>query len=230
MYGEKPNVPEYFSKGGSTHRIITDHLGSPRLVVNTSTGAIEQRMDYDEFGNVLQDTNPGFQPFGFAGGLYDRDTKLTRFGARDYDPETGRWTAKDPIRFDGGDTNLYAYANNSPMQWLDPAGLSIGSEIAKEINKEAQGRTLAAKCIADHCTGPLKGARSWTQAWADCLHIWNEAMRSAPGAGAGGAQISAGGLEAVISKCADLCSKETRKCNSTSCLTKDVQGGQDGLQ
>jgi len=42
-------------------------------------------------GNVINDTNPGFQPFGFAGGLYDPDTRLTRFGVRDYDAETGRW-------------------------------------------------------------------------------------------------------------------------------------------
>jgi len=40
-------------------------------------------MDYDEFGNVLLDTNPGFQPFGFAGGLSDQRTGLVRFGARD---------------------------------------------------------------------------------------------------------------------------------------------------
>ena len=90
------NIPQYIGKGGVTYRIIADHLGSPRLVVDTTTGAILQRMDYDEFGNIILDTNPGFQPFGFAGGIYDRDTGLTRFGARDYDPETGRWTAKAP--------------------------------------------------------------------------------------------------------------------------------------
>ena len=66
-------------------------------------------MDYDEFGQVVADTNPGFQPFGFAGGLYDADTGLTRFGARDYDPVVGRWTSKDPARFSGG-WNLYAYS------------------------------------------------------------------------------------------------------------------------
>ncbi len=80
-------------------------------------------MDYDEFGNVINDTNPGFQPFGFAGGLYDQDTKLVRFGARDYDPTVGRWTAKDPISFAGGDTNLYGYVLNDPVNIVDPAGL-----------------------------------------------------------------------------------------------------------
>lgn len=45
-----------------------------------------------------------------------------RFGARDYDSETGRWTSKDPILFDGGDTNLYGYVLNDPVNWVDPAG------------------------------------------------------------------------------------------------------------
>ena len=49
-------------------------------------------------------------------------TQLIRFGARDYDPETGRWTAKDPILFAGGDTNLYGYVINDPVNWVDPEG------------------------------------------------------------------------------------------------------------
>ena len=64
---------------------------------NAATSIIAQRIDYDSFGNVTQDTNPGFQPFGFAGGIYDADTGLVRFGARDYDARTGRWTARDPL-------------------------------------------------------------------------------------------------------------------------------------
>jgi RHS repeat-associated protein len=109
-------------KGGTTYRLVTDRLGSVRLVVDAATGAIVQRMDYDEFGRILLDTNPGFQPFGFAGGLYDPDTGLVRFGARDYDAETGRWTAKDPLLFDGGDTNLYVYVLADPINSVDPTG------------------------------------------------------------------------------------------------------------
>jgi RHS repeat-associated protein len=127
VYGTKANIPDYMVKGAQTYRIITDHLGSPRLVVDASTGTIVQRMDYDEFGNVHLDTNPGFQPFGFAGGLYDPHTKLTRFGARDYDAETGRWTAKDPIRFDGDGPNLYGYVVSNPVNLIDPEGKKGGA-------------------------------------------------------------------------------------------------------
>jgi len=109
-------------KGGVTYRILSDHLGSVRLVVDAATGAVAQRLDYDEFGVVLQDTAPGFQPFGFAGGIYDHQTKLVRFGARDYDAEVGRWTSKDPIGFRGGDTNLYGYVLGDPVNHVDISG------------------------------------------------------------------------------------------------------------
>ena len=40
--------------------------------------------------------------------------------ARDYDAEVGRWTSKDPIGFEGGDTNLYGYVLSDPVNLLDP--------------------------------------------------------------------------------------------------------------
>ncbi|WP_209262649.1 RHS repeat-associated core domain-containing protein [Thiorhodococcus minor] len=80
-------------------------------------------MDYDVWGVVTRDTNPGFQPFGFAGGLYEPETGLVRFGARDYDPYTGRWLGKDPIGFEGG-VNLFGYVDNDPANWIDSRGLA----------------------------------------------------------------------------------------------------------
>ncbi|MCI0692222.1 RHS repeat-associated core domain-containing protein [candidate division KSB1 bacterium] len=103
--------------------MVTDHLGSVRLVINTSNGTITQQKDYDEFGSVIFDSNPGFQPLGFAGSLYDEQTKLIRFGARDYDAFTGRWTAKDPILFEGEDLNIYRYVLGDPINLFDPDGL-----------------------------------------------------------------------------------------------------------
>lgn len=124
IYASRNNVPDYMIKGGNSYRIISDQLGSPRLVVNTITGEISQRIEYDEFGNVIQDTNPGFQPFGFAAGLYDHQIKLLRFGARDYDPETGRWTTKDPLGFFGG-LNFYEYAYGDPINLMDFNGMKV---------------------------------------------------------------------------------------------------------
>lgn len=123
VYGTKGNVPDYMVRDGQTYRIISDSLGSPRLVVNSQTGEIAEAIDYDPYGRVLSDTHPGFQPFGYAGGLYDRDTKLTHFNARDYDAATGRWTTKDPLGFGAGDPNLYGYVLQDPINWLDPSGL-----------------------------------------------------------------------------------------------------------
>jgi RHS repeat-associated protein len=125
VYGTKINVPEYMVKGGATYRLLTDHLGSVRLVIDTATGTIAQRLDYDEFGQITQDTAPGFQPFAFAGGLYDPDTKLTRFGARDYDAFTGRWTRKDSIGFAGRSPNFYGYAFSDPISFQDPEGRKV---------------------------------------------------------------------------------------------------------
>ena len=125
VYGSRSHVPDYLTKGDRTYRLISDYLGSVRLVVDIESGVVEQKMNYDVWGKVIEDTSPGFQPFGFAGGIYDRDTGLVRFGARDYDAEVGRWTNKDPIRFDGG-VNFYVYCDQDPVNYIDISGLARG--------------------------------------------------------------------------------------------------------
>ncbi len=106
------------------YMIVTNHLGSPVQVIDVNSGVIVQEIKYTVWGEIISDTNPGFQPFGFAGCLYDQDTKLCRFGARDYDPSIGRWLSKDPILFNGGDANLYGYVLQDPVNLIDPSGLS----------------------------------------------------------------------------------------------------------
>ena len=123
VYGDG-QVPLYVVRGASTFRLLTDPRGSVRFVVDVDTGVVAQQLGYDTWGNVVLDTNPGFQPFGFAGGLYDVDTRLVRFGARDYDPESGRWTARDPIGFAGRDANLFRYSSNDPVNRADPTGMA----------------------------------------------------------------------------------------------------------
>ena len=127
VYISQSHSPDYIVRnveGGNEtiYFIIKDQLGSILQLVDQN-GNIAQDIEYDEFGNMLVNSNPEFQPLGFAGGLYDPDTKLTRFGARDYDPMIGRWLQRDPIKFESGTTNLYEYVNNDPVNNIDPTGL-----------------------------------------------------------------------------------------------------------
>ena len=140
-------MPVAVTTGGSTYYLTYDQVGSLRVVADSS-GNVVKLLTYDSFGNIIDDTNPAFEvPFGFVGGLYDPDTELVRFGFRDYDPDAGRWSAKDPIGFAGGDTDLYGYVLNDPINRIDPSGLigwdtvlkfglkQIGSFIGGELSK-----------------------------------------------------------------------------------------------
>jgi RHS repeat-associated protein len=166
-YGTKVNVPEYMTKDSGTYRLVTDHLGSVRLVVNTTTDVIAQQIDYDEWGNITLDTRPGFQPFGFAGGLYDVQTRLTRFAARDYDAESGRWTSKDPIHFGGGQFNIYQYASDDPINRIDPTGLKSGRCLARDyLNK--YGRDAWSKSRTDR--NKVEGSGNFSEELRNAEH------------------------------------------------------------
>jgi RHS repeat-associated protein len=191
VYGTKPHVPQYMITDTATYRIISDQLGSVRLVVDAETGAVAQRIDYDPWGRILMDTNPGFQPFGFAGGLYDADTGLVRFGARDYDPVVGRWAAKDPILFEGGQANLYAYVENDPVNRIDPlgrfgvAGAAIGGAVGGVLGGAFGYATTGT--LDGAMAGALAGGLGGAAAASGAALLGGTALSSAAGAGGFGA-------------------------------------------
>ena len=82
------------------------------------------QIDYDGYGNILGETNPSASDrYLFTGREFDRVTGLQYNRARYYDPTTGRWTTEDPLGFAAGDTNLYRYVRNNPINSKDPDGL-----------------------------------------------------------------------------------------------------------
>ena len=164
-------MPLAMTLGGSAYYLTYDQVSSLR-VVSDATGNVVKRIDYDSFGNIIGDSNPSFVvPFSFAGGFYDRDIGLVRFGFRDYDPDIGRWTAKDPILFAGGNTDLYGYCLSDPINLVDskglvPPALPCISEFFKE-------NIIKGKLFG---TGYGEKAAQW---WADHLvktDIWYEEL------------------------------------------------------
>jgi len=98
--------------------------------------------------------------------LYDHQTKLVRFGARDYDPEVGRWTTKEPLGF-AGSLSFYAYAWNDPINVFDQdgnlawvlAGGVIGAIVNVAIAAGANGGELAGdQILAAAASGFVAGA------------------------------------------------------------------------
>jgi|GEM_PF-1896164 len=125
------NVPELIEvldgSGGLLRRLrlVVNQVGTVQAAVDVSTGEFVQRLEHDEFGRVLLDSHPGLQPFGIAGGIADADTGYVRFGARDYDPHTGRWVARDSIRLHQDGYNYYVYGGQGPGFSRDPGGLDV---------------------------------------------------------------------------------------------------------
>ncbi len=117
-------------RGGVRYYVGSDQVGTPRVIADAS-GAVLRAVEYDAFGRIVADSAPGFDlPVGFAGGLWDPASGLVRFGLRDYEPASGRWTGRDPLLFDGPEGNLYLYAGNNPLALRDPSGLfSIGGSL-----------------------------------------------------------------------------------------------------
>lgn len=119
VYASNSNVPEYVLQGGATYRVLVDPEGSVRRLINVANASdVLLAAHYDEYG-VPTGTGLAALPFGFAGALYDADTGIARLGARDYDAATGRWLQPDPLRWQGGQSNLYAYSRSNPVHALD---------------------------------------------------------------------------------------------------------------
>jgi hypothetical protein len=79
----------------------------------------------------------------------------------------GRWTAKDPIFFAGGDTDLYGYVLNDPINLVDPDGLRNWGKVftgtlmtASGMFKVAGGAALAAYGAVETAATPFT-AVSW---------------------------------------------------------------------
>jgi RHS repeat-associated protein len=108
-------------KNASYHYLISDHLGTPQLAIN-STGEQSWKINSDAFGNSELDANNQItMNLRFPGQYYDAETGLAYNYFRDYDAKTGRYIQSDPIGLEGG-INTYGYVGGNPLVYSDPTG------------------------------------------------------------------------------------------------------------
>jgi RHS repeat-associated protein len=107
----------------TTRYPVLDGIGSVIGLTN-GTGTVDDTTKYDPYGVVISNTGTDYNPFGYTSGYTDSTTGLIHLGARYYNPADGRFTQPDPS---GQESNLYGYAGDNPVTFVDSTGLLFGS-------------------------------------------------------------------------------------------------------
>ena len=111
-----------------------DTIGSA-AILTTDTGFLLQECHYDPFGSIIFARGKDGNKYRFAGKEYDKETGLSYFGARFYDPLTGRFISRDPVKQDFSPIthNPYPYCANNPLKYVDPNGEFFWIAIAAAV-------------------------------------------------------------------------------------------------
>ena len=100
----------------------TNDLGST-VALSNDAGTVTTTYTYGPFGATTIN-GISTNPFQFTGREND-GAGLYYYRARYYSPSHSRFLSEDPLEFDGGDANLYAYVFNNPTNFVDPTGEKI---------------------------------------------------------------------------------------------------------
>jgi RHS repeat-associated protein len=133
---------------------LADYQGSVRDVVD-SQGNTLNHIVYDSFGNVTSQANSAVNfRFGYTGREFDVETGLYYYRARYYDPQTGQFIGQDPLSFGAGDSNLYRYVGNSPMNFTDPSGMNWFSDRLNDAKNAASTAKYGIQGLTNFYSNP----------------------------------------------------------------------------
>ncbi|MBX5893037.1 RHS repeat protein [Pseudomonas aeruginosa] len=127
VHGPNINEPMVAYQGGEKVWLYADERGSIIAGANSS-GAFTNATRYDIWGRPQGELGR----FGYAGHIWLGGPDIYHMGARAYSPELGRFIQPDPAGLAGG-MNLYAYADNDPVNLYDPFGLNSAPTAGRQV-------------------------------------------------------------------------------------------------
>jgi RHS repeat-associated protein len=119
---EPTDLPLVVAEGANLYAVHTDHLGRPTAMTDAAKSTVWQAA-YNPHGEAASLSGSVALNLRFPGQYFQIETALSYNWHRHYDAVTGRYTQPDPLRFVDG-PSIYAYAGNSPLRKVDPAGLT----------------------------------------------------------------------------------------------------------
>lgn len=146
LYVQAGQVISQVDSSNTVRWMLADSLNSVRDVValNGSLAQVVDNLSYNSFGAVLNETSlttPHL--FGYAGQQTDTAINLNFDQARYYDPVAARFISQDPTGFNAGDTNLFRYVANNPVNFADPTGLHILISAPQQSSGESAFGTVS---------------------------------------------------------------------------------------
>lgn len=121
VFGPESFIPLAKIENKSFYSIITDHLGTPRELID-STAHVVWSANHKAWGKVDRSLDNEVEcPIRFQGQWHDEESGLTYNLSRYYDSECARYISTDPSGLRGG-LNSFSYVTN-PVKFVDPWGL-----------------------------------------------------------------------------------------------------------
>ncbi len=130
---DNSNLEYYYLYNG--HGDVVQIVDTAGIPVNT--------YEYDEWGNILNQTETIANDFKYAGEMLDSESGFYYLRARYYDPTIGRFISKDSV--EGSITNplslnLYTYVENNPLIYTDPTGHYMQGDEKLGLSKTDQAK------------------------------------------------------------------------------------------
>jgi len=160
---------EGFTAAGQRYYYAMDNLQSVRQLVDPA-GAIQASYDYDPYGVRTKLSGAKDGDFGFAGLFHESQSGVDLAIYRAYYASLGRWLSRDPIGEEGG-LNLYAYADNAPVNLIDPEGAQPQLVIRQPAPTLQRPRSWAGRMFeSEFYDVKVLG----TEGWWTVTAVWNK--------------------------------------------------------